>query len=381
MNIMKQFFGTLQMFPEILHIDDILPHIEGKKEFYVFDKGEYSVINYVMTDSRTFEDENGNLNPYLLECRGSKFCNKTGKILARPFHKFFNIGENKHSHIEHFEGLGYHILEKLDGSFIHPIFINDSMRLCTKAGITDISMMAESFISDKKKYLDFIHDCEKCGFTPIFEYISKSNQVIIEYNEENLVLLAIRDKISGKYQWEAMADNYGVPKVQQVYTHHSLSDFIENHKDMKEIEGHVISFFNGQRLKIKTPWYIERHKAKDLINQEHDTVLLIVKNEIDDIKNSSFVSETDIERIEKLETFIKDFMINEVKRLDDLVHTIKEKYNFDRKSIGLSQDIDQEDKAFLFTYLKNDDIVDYITNKLIKICSKKSDYENWKNKL
>jgi len=34
------------------------------------------------------------------ECRGIAFCEKTGKLLALPIHKFFNKGENEATSVE-----------------------------------------------------------------------------------------------------------------------------------------------------------------------------------------------------------------------------------------------------------------------------------------
>ena len=35
-------------FPEIRTIDDVLPHIEGRKEFVVAEREGYTVINYAV---------------------------------------------------------------------------------------------------------------------------------------------------------------------------------------------------------------------------------------------------------------------------------------------------------------------------------------------
>jgi hypothetical protein len=41
-------------FPEINHINDVLPHIEGRPEFRVMEKDWYSVINYAVAFEETF---------------------------------------------------------------------------------------------------------------------------------------------------------------------------------------------------------------------------------------------------------------------------------------------------------------------------------------
>ena len=81
-------------FPEINHIIDVLPHIEGRNEFRIFDKEWYKVINYVVAFEETFQwDDNDPVGSAIRrECRGLVF-NQDGVIISRPFHKFFNVDE------------------------------------------------------------------------------------------------------------------------------------------------------------------------------------------------------------------------------------------------------------------------------------------------
>jgi RNA ligase len=83
-------------FPEIRHLDDVLPHIEGRDEFIVAEREGYSVVNYVVAMADTFnmtgpDDLGGAVRR---ECRGLKFA-PSGEIAARPFVKFFNVGEKE----------------------------------------------------------------------------------------------------------------------------------------------------------------------------------------------------------------------------------------------------------------------------------------------
>lgn len=42
-------------FPEIRHISDVLPHVEGRSEFVVAEREGYTVINYVVAMADTFD--------------------------------------------------------------------------------------------------------------------------------------------------------------------------------------------------------------------------------------------------------------------------------------------------------------------------------------
>jgi RNA ligase len=188
-------------FPIIRTIDDVLPHIAGRDEFNVNDKGDYITVNYAVDFEDTFTmtgpDDIGGATKR--ECRGLKFY-PSGKIAARPFHKFFNVGqlEETQPHVLDFSS-DHTVMSKEYGSFIHPIIINDVVRWCTKAGITDVSELAEKYIIKNKKYEYFGRKCLESGLTPIFEYVGPYNKVVLDYKEENMILLAVRETVTGTY--------------------------------------------------------------------------------------------------------------------------------------------------------------------------------------
>lgn len=186
-------------FPHITHIDDVLPYVEGRKEFVVADKGDYVVVNYVVAMSSTFDRDNG--WEYRRECRGLIFCNETGKVISRPAHKFFNVSEREETDISNIDISQDHIiLDKLDGSFIRPFRTADGvMRVGTKMGETDIAAMAKPFF-EKNEYKAFADWCCDNDLTPVFEFLSRKQRIVIDYGaEDQLVLLFIRHNVTGEY--------------------------------------------------------------------------------------------------------------------------------------------------------------------------------------
>ena len=189
-------------FPIIRHISDVLPHIEGREEFVVAEREGYTVINYVVAMADTFnmtgpDDLGGAIRR---ECRGLKF-SSDGEIAARPFHKFFNIGEREETQTNTVDlGQAHTIMEKLDGSMIHPTMVNGYIRWMTKMGITEVAMQAEEFIAKNTRYKDFAIWCINEGLTPIFEWTSPFNQIVLPHEKENLTLLAVRNYITGEYK-------------------------------------------------------------------------------------------------------------------------------------------------------------------------------------
>jgi RNA ligase len=148
------------MFPIIETIDDVLPHIGGNIGFFVTRFEDYDVIDYGFVGDNTFS------GPMTLECRGLKF-SKDGRLIARPFHKFFNLGEREaptcvdwtRPHV---------VMSKLDGSMIHPCHINGELVFMTRMGITDQAKAALSHADDK--LLSLAKDMDEAGITVILEF-------------------------------------------------------------------------------------------------------------------------------------------------------------------------------------------------------------------
>lgn len=188
-------------FPEIRTIEDVLPHIDARSEFIVAEREFGTVINYMVSYTDTFdmtgsEDLSGAIRR---ECRGLKFY-PDGTIAARTFHKFFNMGEREETqpHLIDFSR-DHTIMEKRDGSMLHPMKVNKDIRWMTKMGITSVSEQAEEFINKNSKYQNFANWCIENQLTPIFEWTSPNNKIVIGYEIDELVLLAVRKNVTGEY--------------------------------------------------------------------------------------------------------------------------------------------------------------------------------------
>ena len=86
------------------------------------------------------------------------------------------------------------VLEKLDGSMIMPIIVDGKIVFRTKRGyFNQVTNQADKFVAEYQvKYLEFCTKLMKEGYTPIFEFYSKENMVVIEYDSTFLTLIAIR---------------------------------------------------------------------------------------------------------------------------------------------------------------------------------------------
>ena len=280
-------------FPEIKHIDDVIPHIEDRPEFKVMVKDWYTVVNYMVAFDDTFSliRERSHYNMKIRrECRGLIFDTATGNLISRPYHKFFNAGEREETAINKINLYEPHVvLEKLDGSMIRPIPTKEGFRLATKAGITDVAMNAEYFIADKKYYRLFILKSIQKGFTPIFEWCSRKNRIVVDYPEDQLILTGIRDNDTGYYVTHEVMKNYAsawsIPVVKSLagLAVQNIDLFVKQVREWDDGEGVVLRFDNGHMVKVKADEYVLRHKSKEQISQEKNVLQTILSDSVDDV--------------------------------------------------------------------------------------------------
>ncbi len=299
-------------FPEIKHINDVLLQIEDKPEFKVIEKGWYTVINYMVAFEDTFSliRHRTHFNMWMRrECRGLIFDTATGELISRPYHKFFNVGERDETQFDKINwNMPHVILEKLDGSMIRPIPTPEGFRLGTKAGITDVAMNAEYFIADKHNYAEFIHTMIYNMMTPMFEWCSRSNRIVIDYPEDKLVLTGVRSIVDGTYlsykKLVELSQLFEIPVVKSLQSQEDATvvddELIENIRKWDGGEGVVIRFENGHMVKVKADEYILRHRSKEQINSEKNIIQVILNDAVDDM--IPLLTEDDATRLRKFQT-------------------------------------------------------------------------------
>lgn len=274
-----------------MKFDKILPTYEmcrkvaeEQPEFREFDRGDFIVFDYMISDGDTFKGQTQ------LNMRGIAFCSKTKRVVSAPFHKFFNLGERADTQPYAIDLNEPHVvLEKLDGSLIRTIAMpNGQYRLGTRAGITDISMMAEEFVAARPAYDRFIRDKMSYGWTLMFEFCSRKNRVVIDHPEDRLVLIGARDVITGYYKPYSdlikARDLYGIEVVQaKAYHTDDISKIHETIKELQGEEGVVIRFYTGAMLKIKADDYVLKHSALDGLRSDRRVLEMVMDSAYDDI--------------------------------------------------------------------------------------------------
>jgi len=267
-------------FPVIEGFEDIRPHLRPDAGIRAFEQGNFLLVRYTTALPETFQ------SVFDLECRSLLFERRTGALLSRPFHKFFILGER--------QGLGdldlsvpIHAETKLDGSMVAGFVHDGEVLLHTRGGLSKQARAAARAAPDGP--LALVREAWEDGFTPIFEYTSPANRVVIAYERETLTLLALRERRTGRYdRAEALrrARKHGVAMAAPLFdSPDSLSDLARLLADLRrrrDIEGAVLVWPDGHRLKVKTDDYHRRHKILANIAHEQHVYRCFLEDLADD---------------------------------------------------------------------------------------------------
>lgn len=362
-------------FPVIENINDVLPHIEGRPEFIVADRDDHIIINYAVAFADTFGPIESEGDAIRRECRGMIFRKEDGRIVRRPFHKFFNVGEKEETQPDVIRAvLGKTTsLEKLDGSMISPYRLTDDLsdiRFGTKMGDTDVAKMIQPFLALNPQYVVFANAMIDSGFTPIFEFCSRSQRIVIDYPEDRLVLTAVRHMETGEYLQYGVMKKIGIDKGIEVVGTLDFDTFA------RDVEGVVLRTFEGHMLKMKCESYVRIHKAKDKISVEKNAVAAILNNEIDDILPE--LAPEDQERIETLSADLHQFLINRAEALGAVADNNIAYYG-DKKTFALECTLPAWEKAAIFKVWDTQDAYGYIKTKLENSLSRIVTYNDFKS--
>ena len=272
----------------------------------------------------------------------------SGKIVARSFPKFFNMGERQDEEITS----QFVVQDKMDGSLGIIFCYEDKWQIASRG----------SFTSDQackaQQLLDTKYDAHSLDPTLAYsvEIIYPGNRIVVDYHKrEELVCLAAFHPDGT----EIVSDiaKSGLPRVKQ----YSFEDF-RAIRDLNwdNAEGFVVRFSNGFRLKLKFEGYLKLHRIitnlsnlavwewystgkpiEELIADVPDEFMALVQNCWD-----GFVKEASQIAAETQHTFTE----LQVQALD-------------RKAFALKVQ-DDKYKGILFAMLDNKPVFDLITKQI-----------------
>ena len=186
-----------------------------------------------------------------IQCRGL-VTNSEGKIIARPFKKFFNYEEHKPEDIPN---ENYEVYEKMDGSLGILFNYQNQWVMATRGSFTSPqSIKGRELLSNYN-----VSDLFK-NHTYLFEIIYPENRIVVDYKgEEKLVLLGAIETDTGIEDDITIYTHYGFDVVTLYKTWGETYDLLKAEVS-DDKEGYVIRFKNGFRMKIKGREYIRLHE-------------------------------------------------------------------------------------------------------------------------
>jgi len=220
-----------------------------------------------------------------------------GNVVARPFRKFFNIEENKHTPTSDFD-----VYSKMDGSLGILFNYEGEWVFATRGSFTSDQAVKGYEMMFKYDFANLHKD-----YTYLFEIIYDQNRIVVKYPFEDLVLLGMINTKTGyevnlysedtDVRLKNLVSNVGlkvVKKYDGISDYSVLKSMVKNNE-----EGFIVKFSNGDRMKIKGEEYLRLHK---IMTQVSTTSIWEVLSNGDDIE--SILKDVPDEFYKKVKTYM-----------------------------------------------------------------------------
>jgi len=215
------------------------------------EKGDLVLYGY--TDKTTFDRH---WTQFTKVARGLILHRETGEVVAKPFPKFFNLGEMEEISVDKLPlSLGYKAYEKADGSLGIIFNYQGYWNVATRGSFySEQSQVAQTML--KQYNLAAVPS----NITLLAEIIYPENKIIVNYNgQRKLVLLGAFDRETGEEVAPEQVEKYASMMFMEHAKKYDLTieQMIQMQKTMpKDQEGFVVRFNNGLRVKIKGDEYL-----------------------------------------------------------------------------------------------------------------------------
>jgi RNA ligase len=176
----------------------------------------------------------------------------SGRVIAKPFGKFFNMEELPEIPNEPFE-----VFEKMDGSLGIAFYYAGDWHMASRGSFTSSQSQRGGEMLKK------IQHCLVPALVYLFEIIYPENRIVVDYGtEEKLVLLAAFVANNGnEVEYESIKHEHGILLCELVKKYDGVRDFKELKAMIAEnAEGFVVKFKSGMRMKIKGEEYVKLHR-------------------------------------------------------------------------------------------------------------------------
>jgi RNA ligase len=199
-----------------------------------------TIANY--TEKAVYERE---WNQTTLNCRGLIYDSNTYEVVARPFPKFFNVGEPDAPPLDPDEWVV--VTDKLDGSLIIAFWYKGKWEIASRGSFTSEQAEAARRIVSRPP-----DTRSNPGYTYLYEVIYPENRIVLDYGkEESLNILARVHNETGE--------------ITAIKGTSMLAAEALALPDRENSEGYVI-YGTNHMWKIKQQDYIEKHRIEFGLN-------------------------------------------------------------------------------------------------------------------
>ncbi len=208
------------------------------------------LLLYIYTPRCVYED---GWDEFAVMARGLIVDPAACQVVAAPFPKFFNVGE-RHGEVP---DLRFEAYEKLDGSLVIAFHHDGRWRTATK-GAFDSEQAA--WAQARLDVADL--SALRPGTTYLFEAVYPENRIVVRYLDAALVMLAAYDADGRELSYDEVLVTCEALGWRAARRHvfASIADMVSHAAALpRDVEGFVIRFSNGVRLKLKGAEYRRIH--------------------------------------------------------------------------------------------------------------------------
>ena len=240
-------------------------------------------------------------DPWIMRARGLVITTN-GDIVGRPYDKFFayhqlqdipfiadSVKPMSAWHHGHFV-----VMDKIDGSLVIAYSYAGKLHLSSSGSTTGemveqfAKVLEEDYPVSTRKALEEVTQT----LTLDMEYIDPKFQIVLTYPTRKFILHGARNTFTGEYlTYSELVDLGKKIGIEVVSVHpdlNSLQELLEKINTFKDIEGFVVWFDDGFRLKFKTDEYYALHENMDNFGAKPYT-----KRKLTKIANLAFDDELD----------------------------------------------------------------------------------------
>lgn len=210
-----------------------------------------------------------------LSCRGVITDDVTGKVIVKPFSKFFNYEEIPND-VPWLSSEYVYVQDKMDGSLGILFNYNGEWIMATRGSFTSDQAIRGMEILKSKYILDVFEP----SVAYICEIIYPENRIVVNYKQENLVFLGAvinwtfngwKESDQDELHWTTAKAYFkmsgikasNIVKTEQIFKEHLGHDLYKKLKALNKQneEGYVLRFFpSNTRVKIKFEDYVALHR-------------------------------------------------------------------------------------------------------------------------